>query len=563
MKEARIMKKKNKFKHKIPQSPSSFQLSTGPFLFLFSIVIIFILFAISTRDNIHRAQNFMKSSLLNQGGIIISSIEAMNADALDRPEYFNNFISEISQNDEILFIAMEPKGLIIDKGRGLYNKFRVHLTKEKIESMRGTGLTSHKKEQGLFVISKLIQQGSSGAEQIISVGISTGTFDQAQEEDRHHAFIMTAILFLLALSGMYFLFLYQKMRSFSATIADMKLYTDSILKSVPVSIVTIDNQNRLISYNQCTTDILGLKSENLEGIEIDKIIPAYSSHLNSTNQLTNEIEAGDGGKEKRSLRISCSPLISQGQVNMGKVLVIENISKFKNMEAQLELSRRMAALGKMASGIAHEIRNPLGTLRGFAYFFGKSNNASEETKEYSQLMVAEIDRLNRIVSGLLQFSRPREPQLQTTCLSELLKKIKLLLEMDFSTAKIKVSWPMDQGIIINADPDLILQVLMNILRNSIIATATGGTIDIECSEDNDSVIISIADTGCGMSEKEREQMFDPFFTTSKTGTGLGLAVSHQIIAQHRGFFEVSTAQNRGTNIRIILPKKPNNEGAAQ
>jgi two-component system sensor histidine kinase HydH len=225
------------------------------------------------------------------------------------------------------------------------------------------------------------------------------------------------------------------------------------------------------------------------------------------------------------------------------------------MELQLERSRRMAALGKMAAGIAHEIRNPLGTLRGFAQFFGGKPGTGEEEKEYSALMISEIDRLNQTVSGLLQFSRSREPRLQNFSLEELVKKTAILMESDLANHNIQFHVQTDSAIELEADQDLLLQVLMNLLKNSINATKSGGQISLTCSEDENFIRISITDNGIGMSAKERERMFDPFFTTTKMGTGLGLAVSHQIIEQHHGTFEVQTEKEKGTTITVILPQK--------
>ena len=169
-------------------------------------------------------------------------------------------------------------------------------------------------------------------------------------------------------------------------------------------------------------------------------------------------------------------------------------------------------------------------------------------------MTSEVDRLNRNVSGLLQFARPREPQLVNTNLDTLISRTVVLMENDFSRQALNFHWQCNTDIVVSVDPDLVLQVLMNLLKNSVHATSTGGEVSISTSEDEHHVRIAVSDNGKGMTEQEREKMFDPFFTTRKTGTGLGLAVSHQIIEQHGGTLEVKTAEGEGTTVTIILPK---------
>jgi two-component system, NtrC family, sensor histidine kinase HydH len=253
------------------------------------------------------------------------------------------------------------------------------------------------------------------------------------------------------------------------------------------------------------------------------------------------------------VKISSSNLLDHHGMRIGRVLIIRDISQLMEMELQLERSRRMAALGKMAAGIAHEIRNPLGTLRGFAHYFGSRAGEDKESKSYADLMVSEVDRLNHNISGLLQFARPREPQKKIVLLEELLKKTQTLMEGDCIDSSITISVHAPPGLEVVADPDLLLQVLMNLLKNGINASGEGGSITVHAQERNGDVAIRVTDNGEGMTEEECERMFDPFFTTKKTGTGLGLAVSHQIIEQHRGSFEVTSTKNVGTEITIVLP----------
>jgi len=181
-------------------------------------------------------------------------------------------------------------------------------------------------------------------------------------------------------------------------------------------------------------------------------------------------------------------------------------------------------------------------------------DATDESKSYAELMKSEVDRLNRTISGLLQFARPREPDFVSTTLDDLVSKTVALTEADFANNSLDFHYQCNTNVHISADPDQLLQVLMNLLQNSIAATPPGGEVSLQVTEDEQHVRIIVSDTGCGMTEESQQKMFDPFFTTRKTGTGLGLAVSHQIIEQHNGSFEVKSAPDKGTTITIVLPK---------
>lgn len=577
------MKKTNPIKHAIPQSAPSFRLSRAAIGLLLATLVLAVLFSFSTLKNINRAQTLMESFLTDKGETIIRSIEAGSRAAMimmhhmRRVDPLHNLLTENSKEEDIVFIRVyNLDGSVFDQAGA---EGAVELAQADLESLLKSNkvLKDINREAGIFTLMKSFtmsdrilrmhelaedrtqnewQKNPPQRQKIISVGLLTKEFDLARKQDVRHALFMGAILFLVGTAGLYFLFLYQKMLLTGATLADMKLYTDSVIESIPVSLITLDANNCIVSCNKNTQEILGYPIEELVNRDIDKALPGCSNTIveDCGSLYEQSVELGTREGKSIPLNINCSPLVNHENEHIGKVLIVKDMSSIKQMELQLERSRRMAALGKMAAGIAHEIRNPLGTLRGFAQFFGGKPGTGEEEKEYSALMISEIDRLNQTVSGLLQFSRPRDLQLQYFSLEDLVKKTVTLMESDLAIHNVQFNVRTDPAIELNADPDLLLQVLMNLLRNSINATKVGGRISLVCSEDENFTRIAITDNGCGMSDKERERMFDPFFTTTKIGTGLGLAVSHQIIEQHHGTFEVQTEKERGTTITVKLPK---------
>ncbi|MFW2368529.1 MAG: two-component system sensor histidine kinase NtrB, partial [Desulforhopalus sp.] len=522
--------------------------------------------------------------LSDKGETIIRSIEAGSRASMIMMHHIrgvdpvHTLLDEHSKEDDIVFIVIYNRDGSVFEQSGRPGKTQI--SKPDIDFMlqNDSALKEINRKTDIFTFTKpyimsnsllkmhqMIEEqslservsGQTKNHKIISIGLLSEEFDIARKQDVRHALFMGAILFLVGTAGLYFLFLYQKMRLTGATLADMKLYTDSVIESIPVSLVTIDANDRIVSCNQNTQEIFGYPLDELVDRDVHHALPGCSETIAEAcgTSCDHSVECVTRDGRNIPLHISCSPLVNHNNENIGKVLIIRDMSSIKRMELQLERSRRMAALGKMAAGIAHEIRNPLGTLRGFAQFFGGQTDTGVDGKKYSALMVSEIDRLNQTVSGLLQFSRPREPQLQSFPLDLLVEKTVTLMKSDLTNHKVQFDVQLNSDIELKADPDLLLQVLMNLLKNSINATTSGGKISLLCLEAGDFIRIAITDDGCGMSGKERERMFDPFFSTTKMGTGLGLAVSHQIIEQHHGTFEVQTEQGRGTTITVVLPKE--------
>ena len=564
---------------RLPRSSTTFRTSRVVLGLIFATLALAALLAYSTFENISRAQSVMEGFLRDKGETIIRSLEAgsriyrMHPTGEDNP--LHTFIMENGKAEGIVFIRLSS----LDGAILLQTGDPKAAPKADEQSHPLSSLHWHDQnagDPGLYVLTRVFNFGPSvpampmaqapmpdlqtagpaTGEVLISIGLSTRQFEDARKQDQHHTLFMAALLSLVGAAGIYFIFLYHRMWLTKASLADMKLYADSVFASIPVGLITLDKENQVVSCNRKSEEIFGRSSDSLCGAGLDEIFPGNAPVLAELcdDGLDHDAQCVDANGGIVPVAINSSNLVNHDGERIGKVLIIKDMRAIREMELQLERSRRMAALGRMAAGIAHEIRNPLGTLRGFAHFFGNQPGAGDEAKSYAALMVSEVDRLNNTISGLLQFARPREPQMQPVKFDELLAKTAALMASDLAGRGLRFQCRADSGIGCTGDPDLLLQVLMNLMKNSISATAEGGEISLTAVEDDQTVKITVADSGCGMNEQERERMFDPFFTTKNTGTGLGLTVSHRIVEQHKGLFEIRSTPGAGTTITLILPK---------
>ncbi len=389
----------------------------------------------------------------------------------------------------------------------------------------------------------------------ISVGFFTDEFEAARKGDIYHTIFMLIMLILLFCAGLYFLYLYQRMWNIHGTLLNTRLYAENVFESVPDGLITLDPDNSIISCNKNTEALLGKSMEEITGRQILEIFPTCPLESLSTENSFLEFDANcpHGNGEIIPVKIGSARMIDHLDNQIGRVLVLRDIREIRKIEIQLERSRRLAALGSMAAGIAHEVRNPLGTLRGFAQFFGSESGASAACKKYAGIMISEVDRLNNLVSELLQFGSPRELNFNRINIDGLQDKIVTLLEKEFLKKGLSFSFHKEEGTVLHGDSDMLLQVILNLLKNSINATPAGGKISLELYRQDKSCRIHVKDSGKGMTEEVQNKMFDPFFTDKKEGTGLGLAVCHRIVEQHQGYLEVTSEIGVGTSIIIVLP----------
>jgi two-component system sensor histidine kinase HydH len=223
-------------------------------------------------------------------------------------------------------------------------------------------------------------------------------------------------------------------------------------------------------------------------------------------------------------------------------------------EEQLRRADRLTALGELSAGMAHEIRNPLGAIKGAVEILNDDYGPEDAKYEFLQILMKETDRLNNIVQEFLGFARPKLPEFQNADLNEAIESVLILTAQEAKKAGVKVHKRLDPLIGKRSlDDGLLRQALLNLVLNAIQAMTGGGVLTIESFLRKNAVEITISDTGGGINEENRKKLFSPFFTTKKTGTGLGLAITYRIIENHRGTIDVASEPEHGTTFTVKIP----------
>ena len=242
---------------------------------------------------------------------------------------------------------------------------------------------------------------------------------------------------------------------------------------------------------------------------------------------------------------------------MGEIATDINLmaKALRESEEQVLRSSRLAALGELSAGIAHEIRNPLTSIKGYAQLLADELPADDEKLQYTQIIEREVFRMERIIQGLLDFAHPNSSIFQRIKLSDVLHETLLLVNLSTFRQRLRLILDCDPNIVVEADPEQLKQIFLNLILNAAQAITDCGSITITSSQDEYSVIICVHDDGPGIPSEHIHKLFTPFFTTKEKGTGLGLSIVHRLIELHHGRITVDSSPARGTTFTIELPLK--------
>jgi two-component system sensor histidine kinase HydH len=234
---------------------------------------------------------------------------------------------------------------------------------------------------------------------------------------------------------------------------------------------------------------------------------------------------------------------------------MRNLSEVRRLQDEIRRQEKLAAMGGLAAGVAHEVRNPLSSIKALATFFAGQFEDGSESHEAAKVMVQEVDRLNRVITELLEFSRPTDLKRQASDIGQLISRSIQLVQQDAANKRIEIKMSITNGICSAwIDPDRLTQCLLNLYLNAIQAMEDGGTLTVTSKPgEAGNFIIVVSDTGSGIAGNHLDKVFDPYYTTKSKGTGLGLAIVQKIVEAHGGSTTVRSASDEGTVFSISIP----------
>ncbi|HZH02472.1 MAG TPA: ATP-binding protein, partial [Myxococcaceae bacterium] len=332
-----------------------------------------------------------------------------------------------------------------------------------------------------------------------------------------------------------------------AKLARLAQLQETILGCMPSGLITCAGDGSVTFVNRAAETILGLTSSPvLGGVSVESLIPGVLAQpYVRRGELAVETMAG-----RRILGLTVTSL--QGEDAGAHLIVFQDLSELRRAEDELKRADRLAALGTLSAQLAHEIRNPLASMRGSAQMLAEDEALAGSSSKLARILVREADRLAALVEEFLRFARPPPPSLQACSLRQLVAELVELMGADPLARKVTVKAELEE-VIASVDVDQMRQVLLNLIRNALAAAGENGKVRVSLRTTPDEVELGVWDSAGSIPPSDLTRIFEPFFTTKRGGTGLGLSTAHSIVRAHGGMIHVTSSPAAGTEFMVSLP----------
>lgn len=364
-------------------------------------------------------------------------------------------------------------------------------------------------------------------------------------------------------------------------IIELKNFNESIIRSMQSGLITLNLNEEIVFFNATAEDILQFKAHEVQGRKIKEILPA--EEVDRLLMETASVAVAPSNREmmltqrdgkKVHIGFTVTPQLDDAGSRMGTIISFKNITEIKMMQLELIRMDRLASLGVLASGIAHELRNPLAGIKTMAQSLEEDFEAEDPRQEYLKRIIRQVNRLDDLLKTFFSYARPRQPIRKSHRLPDIVHEVQALIESKLTKKRIRLVEEYEENLpAIFVDYDQIQQVFLNLILNAIDAIDHDGTLTMTAislitrphaidrrrsdyaqrAQPKLYVEARVTDSGCGIEPENLKRIFDPFFTTKPTGTGLGLSVVYRIMTEHGGEIRAESTFGKGTTFILLLP----------
>ncbi len=363
-----------------------------------------------------------------------------------------------------------------------------------------------------------------------------------------------------------------QLKETAKSLANLRVLHERIVESIRSGLITTDLEGNIYTFNRTATEITGYKADEMNGKSI------YTLFGNIKLPIADSLDATIAGDQPPRFQTDLvtpenfvvhvgygiSPLFSETGETTGLILTFQDLTDIRSMEENIRRKDRLAAVGRVAAGLAHEIRNPLGAMRGAIQVLQLNTPPESSNAKLMDIVLRESDRLNNIITNFLSYARPRVSDFSEIDVRQAVGDTFALLKHSPDVKEhhvLEADLP-EQPVMISGDQTQLKQIFWNLARNAVSAMPDGGALLIKLEKTNERRIrIEFRDTGCGMPANQVERLFEPFSTSTTGGTGLGLSIVYQIVRDHNGTINVRSRENEGTTITVELPTESKNQPA--
>lgn len=356
---------------------------------------------------------------------------------------------------------------------------------------------------------------------------------------------------------------------------DQETLSTHVLNSTNEAIIAIDNDHRIALINPAAQTLTGLSARQAAHCDVrnlfkdqDDIIYLIKTAMTDGRSISDRetIQLRRPNALPLSVSVNASPLYTDSGVQNGIILTLHDVSNLRQLEQDIQRAQHLEMLETLAAGLAHEVKNPLGGIRGAAQLLSMELDQRKDLLEYTQVMIKETDRINGIIEELMDLTSPRSKVISEVNLTKIINDIALLQAQTEQGKKIQFKLQLDPSIPpIEGDQTLLMRLFLNLIKNATEAITSNGTITVSTRIDSEHhltrpgqapvpfVVVKIIDNGQGISANILQKIFTPFYTTKSNGSGLGLAICQKIVTDHDGLLRLDSTQGQGTCCSVYLP----------
>lgn len=503
-------------------------------------------------------------SRANKRGAIVINLNAEDFLEFRKRIGLGKIIRDISDNPGIEYIVLQDSLGILAAGASVDTMNSIlsdTFLMKAINSDRIYSRTHSYKNKEVFETVKRLNYD----DEVIGIFRIGLTLDEVRAvEDRmiRRLIIISLVLAAIGVIILSIIFTTQNLKTVSNEFKKFKTFTSTVLQNMGESVIVVDEQMRITLFNKSSENLFGKLEEeiirkNLSELSVD-ISRSLSEYCKNSNEQCADIGIETAiGDERKYLLLNFTRNKDEDEKE-NFIIVINDLTESRRLEEESKRKEKLSAMGELASGVAHEIRNPINAIGMIAQRLDKEFKVEKDSDEYhsiTNLLKSEVTRINKIITQFLSYAKP---------LSLLLKKVNSKIFFDdiyrlfadqAKLKRIELIKTSDQSFDMTIDPELIKQSLMNLVQNAIDAVDEKGKVEINYFRKGNYLVIEVADNGKGIPENIRNKIFDLYYTTKPEGTGLGLSIVQKIVAEHKGSIEVFSEVNKYTKFKITIPQK--------
>ena len=595
----------------------------SPWLLAAAVGLLSLIIVIFAANNIKRERGMLSEGLFRKGVAIIRFVEAglrastitsmmggmmgFSVPGVDGITQMQQLIEQASETPDIHYIAVvdvtgsvivhsDPEKIgsvirtditVLDKAENstyhivkypeskrvfeVVSAFRPFRGQGGVDRWREQFKQQHPPKEGVLPQGELPQdslhQSTLGSEthpQFILVGLDMTELESTIQRYRYQMIFMSLTLLLIGLGGWISLMAAQGYSFSQEALKRVQAFTGHLISRLPVGIIYTNQEGQIKAFNSAAAKMTDRSFEFVhnnppESVLPDEVVGFFPDRDNREEMSDRDVHLSGADGADYTLHLSSLPVYDKESHYMGRVLLMYDLTEIKNLEKEIQRHDRLVALGKMAAGVAHEVRNPLSSIKGFATLLGSKFKPGSQEQDAANLLVHEAERLNRSITELLNYARPTTLKKEKINIGELVSASLKLVSSDAQALGVKISHAIDADIPpVDIDRDKINQVMLNLYLNGLQAMEDSADarelkVAVRYDSSENIVVIEVQDSGRGIPPENIEKVLDPYFTTKPEGTGLGLALAYKIIDEHNGTIRLKSTERQGTTVCITLP----------